>query len=93
MNKINQLAKQNQRHGNMEQTDSGQRQVGRRAWWNEGEGISQRTCMNDPWIWTIVWDRLWEWGWGGARWRRAKGEKLGQLQQNKQINKNKKLSV
>ena len=24
-------------------------------WWKEGEGTSQRTCMNDPWTWTIVW--------------------------------------
>ena len=24
-------------------------------WWKEGEGISQRTCMNDPWTWTRVW--------------------------------------
>ena len=21
----------------------------------EGEGISQRTCMNDLWTWTMVW--------------------------------------
>ena len=21
-------------------------------WQKEGEGISQRTCMNDPWTWT-----------------------------------------
>ena len=24
-------------------------------WWEEGEGISQRTCMNDPWTWAMVW--------------------------------------
>ena len=27
----------------------------RGEWWNEGEGSSQRTCMNDPWAWTMVW--------------------------------------
>ena len=21
-------------------------------WWKDGEGFSQRTCMNDSWIWT-----------------------------------------
>ena len=39
----------------MEQTDSCQRKVGRGEWWKEGEGVSQRTCMNDPWMWTTVW--------------------------------------
>ena len=24
-------------------------------WWKEGESISLRTCMNDPWTWTMVW--------------------------------------
>ena len=24
-------------------------------WWKEGEGTSQRTCMNDPQTWTTVW--------------------------------------
>ena len=47
-------------------------------WWEEGEGLRQRTCMNDPQTWTAVWEltvgvRGWE------EQRRAKGEKLGQL--------------
>ena len=25
-------------------------------WWKEGERTSQRTCMNDPWTWTMVWE-------------------------------------
>ena len=24
-------------------------------WGKEGEGVSQRTCMNDPWAWTTGW--------------------------------------
>ena len=24
-------------------------------WLKEDEGISQRTCMKDPWTWTMVW--------------------------------------
>ena len=31
----------------MEQTDSN-----RREWWRQGEGISQKTCMNDSWAQT-----------------------------------------
>ena len=23
-------------------------------WWKEGEGTSQKMCVNDPWTWTIV---------------------------------------
>ena len=34
----------------MEQTDSDQC-----GGWEVGEGTGQRTCMNDPWIWTTVW--------------------------------------
>ena len=35
--------------------------MGEGEWWREGEGISQRTCLNDPqtrttvWGWTAVW--------------------------------------
>ena len=29
-------------------------EVGGGQWWTEGEGIRQRTCMNDPWTWTTV---------------------------------------
>ena len=45
---------------------------GEGRWWEEGEGTSQRTCMNDPWTWTVG-------AGGGAGRRRARGEKLGQL--------------
>ena len=31
----------------MEDPDSCQRGGGRENWWKEGEGMSQRTCMND----------------------------------------------
>ena len=27
-------------------------EVGSREWRKEGEGISQKTCMNDSWTWT-----------------------------------------
>ena len=44
---------------------------GRGEWWKEGEGISQRTCMNDPWTWTTVWGwmvgALGGWDGGGQR--------------------------
>ena len=39
----------------MEQTGSCQRGVGGEEWWEDGEGTSQRTCMNDPQTWTTVW--------------------------------------
>ena len=29
--------------------------VGREDWLKEGEGISVRTYMQDPWTWTTVW--------------------------------------
>ena len=61
----------------MEQTDSCQR-TGRGEMVGEGEGISQRTCMNDPWAWTMVWGLTVGVG-NGVGYRRAKGEKLGQL--------------
>ena len=41
------------------------------SWWKEGEGTNQRTRMNDPWTWTMVW------GWtvvDGAGQRRTRGE-------------------
>ena len=51
---------------------------GGEQWRKEREGTSQRTCMNDPWTWAMVWGVTVEVeGWTG--WRRAKGEKLGQL--------------
>ena len=27
-----------------------------KEWWKQGEGTRQRTCMNDPWTWTILWE-------------------------------------
>ena len=45
----------------MEQTDSCQR---KEEWWETGEGSSQRTCMNDPCTWTMVWG--WTVGEGGG---------------------------
>ena len=60
----------------MEQTDSGQRGGG--GGMVERRGISQRTCTNDPWTWTMVWG----WTVGVGKWagqRRTKGKKLGQL--------------
>ena len=59
----------------MEQTDSGQRGVGRGIIVKEGEGTIQRTGRNDPRSWTVVGVG------GGGCWgeRRAKSEKLGQL--------------
>ena len=46
-------------------------------WFKEGEEISQRTYVNDPWTGTMVWGLTREWGSGWGEW--AKGEKLGQL--------------
>ena len=63
----------------MEQTDNCQRGEEREKWWKEGEGISQRTGMNDPWTWNNS-VGLGVDGWvGWVGWRRAKGGKLGQL--------------
>ena len=62
----------------MEQTDSCRKGGRKRKWWKEGIGISQRTCMNDPWTWKMERgltmgksDKL------GVR--EEKGKKLGQL--------------
>ena len=44
----------------------------------EGEGIRERTCMNDPQTWTTVWELTVGVRRGHGQ-RRAKGEKLGQL--------------
>ena len=48
--------------------------------WKDGEGVSQRTCMNDTWTWT--WTTGWRWIVGAgvcAEQRRAKGEKLAEV--------------
>ena len=37
----------------MEQTGSCKRGDMSGEWWEEGEGTSQRTCMNDAWTWTM----------------------------------------
>ena len=44
----------------------------------EGEGSSQRTCMNDPWTWTTVWGLTVGLG-GGLGGGGQSREKLGQL--------------
>ena len=56
----------------MDQTESDQRGGRRREWWKEGDGPSQRTCVNDPWTWTMVWEWCESRVWDGQR--RAKGE-------------------
>ena len=37
----------------MEQTDSCKRGGRGGDWVKEGEGISQRTCIHDPWTWPM----------------------------------------
>ena len=37
----------------MRQTGSCRRGGVRGEWWKEEERISQRTCMSDPWTWTM----------------------------------------
>ena len=44
-------------------------------WQKEGEGISQRTCMNDPWTWTRVWG--WTMGVGVGWTGESQGGKTG----------------
>ena len=44
-------------------------------WWKEGEQISQRTCMNDPWTWTTE-RRLTMGERGGLDGRGQKGKNL-----------------
>ena len=51
MNTTNKQAKQNQRHGNKEQTDSDQSWGGGGQWGKEGERSSQGTGIKDPWTW------------------------------------------
>ena len=46
------MRKIEQRHGNMEWTDSCRRGGGREEWKKEREGTIQRTCMNVSWTWT-----------------------------------------
>ena len=48
---------------------------GSREWWKEGEGTSQRTCMNDPWTWKTVWELPVEWEVGWVE--ESKGGKFG----------------
>ena len=47
----------------IKETLTGARGKGGGGWWKEGEGTSQRTCMNDPWTWTMAWG--WIMGAGG----------------------------
>ena len=49
---------------------------GKEKWRKEEEGISPRTCMKDPWTWTMMWGL--SLGVGGGLERRGKmREKLG----------------
>ena len=57
----------------MEQTDNCKTVGGMGKWQKECEEISQRTYMNDPWTWTMVWEMIVGAG-GWAEQRRAKGE-------------------
>ena len=59
----------------MRQTGSCRRGGVRGEWWKEEERISQRTCMSDPWTWTMAWGRLWERGLDWAE--EDKGGKIG----------------
>ena len=61
----------------MDRNDSYQRGRGQREWWKEGEGINQRTCMNDPCTWTTVWGLTV--GAGVCWMEEGKGGKLGIL--------------
>ena len=58
--------------GAWEHTDSCKREGRGGNWLKEGEGISQRTCMNNSWPWTTLCG-LTESG-RQAGWRGAKGE-------------------
>ena len=55
----------------MEQTDSYKRERGSGDWLKEGEGISQRTYMKDPWTETM------EWGWTYGSGGQVEGGKIG----------------
>ena len=57
----------------MEQADDFKNKGGRGHWMKEGEGMSQRTYMHDPWTWAMICE-LPE---GVPGWRWAKGEKVG----------------
>ena len=48
------MSKKDQKHRSMEQIDSCKRSRGRWDGLKEGERISQRTCMKDPWTGTMV---------------------------------------
>ena len=78
----------------MEQTDSCQRKGGWEERWKERERSSQRTCMNDPWTWTMVC------GWtagAGVEWdrgeqRRKNWDNCNRINKNK-INKYKNVKI
>ena len=66
------------KHGNLDHIESDQKGWERGIMVKRREGTRQRTGINDPQTWTTVWELTVEAGkWDG--WRRAKGEKLGQL--------------
>ena len=58
----------------MDQTDNCRRGRGSGEWWKEGEGTSQRTCMNDPWTWTTEWGLTVEWKVGWVKEGKGGGE-------------------
>ena len=62
-------------HGNLEHTDSGQREEGCGITLGRTEGTSQRKCVNDPWTWTMVWGQTVRAGVGlGGGGQRGKNE-------------------
>ena len=57
---------------------------GKGDWVKEGGGISQRTCIPDPYTWSTVWG--WPEGRGaGAGWRWAKGGGNGDVSNSVRI--------
>ena len=75
MKKTNKWAKQNQRHGNKEQTDSDHRGGGRES--NRRRRGSQWTYIKDPQTWTTEW-----WLIVGAEGGRSSGEQWGKIWDN-----------
>ena len=71
MNKTNKQAKQNQRHGNKEQTDRHQRGGEER---DKGGKKRKGLVINDPWAWTTGWGLTV----GGGR--RGMGEQWGKIE-------------
>ena len=66
-------------------------ETGEEVWWKEGEGTTQRTCINDPRTWTTVWESTVRTVgvWAGRRQRGKIWDNSNRINKNK---KNKKLS-